>query len=813
MSKAIKYVDVILPLPLKDCFTYSTKNDNLKIGQLVVVQFGSRKFYSAIIKSIHLNKPKEYEVKSIITVLDEIPVVNSIQLAFWDWMANYYMCSLGDIMNAALPTYFRIASETQVIIHPEFDGELNYLQKDEVKLLEFLTIHDKLTLKEISTLLNQKQVFKLINDLIRREIIQIKENLYDKYKVKTLKVVELNISEDDLQNIPLTVKQSALVKSYKELIKESKSFVAVSTLLKKTGFSSSILWLLVKKKVFNIYHKKVSRFLKEDTKLITTNNLTDFQNKAYKHIKHEFEDKNVCLLHGITSSGKTELYIKMIREQLRRGKQVLYLLPEIALTNQIVKRLQKYFGNNIGVTNSYLNSSEKVEIWKAIQENQNNEKSLPIILGARSSIFMPFNNLGLIIVDEEHDTSFKQHQRNPRYNARDSAIYLANLHDAKVLLGTATPSLESYLHARNGKYGLVEMHKRYQGIKLPKIEVVNIHRAYLKKEMVNHFSFNMVNEIKNVLERGKQVILFQNRRGFSSYLSCSKCAYTPTCKQCDVSLTYHKKQNILKCHYCGYFESKYTCCPECNNLSFSSPSFGTEQIEECLESLFPDAITRRMDYDTTRGKYAYKYLIDDFEKGIIDILVGTQMVTKGLDFDNVSLVGILNADNMFHFPDFRSYERAFQLMTQVAGRAGRKEERGKVLIQTYDEKNDIFKKLKNNDFYSFIKLQALERKSFAYPPFSRMISILVKHKNINKLDSSASILSNMLKESFGNRVLGPEYPVINRIRNYYQKNLFIKIEIESSVKAAKKIINEIIEKTNSKKDFKSTRIVIDVDPY
>ncbi len=813
MSKATKYVDVILPLPVKDYFTYSTNIDDIKIGQLVVVQFGNRKFYSAIVKSIHLNKPKKYEVKSIITVLDDIPIVDSIQLKFWDWMANYYMCSLGDIMNAALPAYFRIASETQVVIHPQFDGELDGLTNDEIKLLDFLSLHIKLTLKEISKLLDTKQIFKLINDLIRREIIQIQENLNDKYKAKFIKVVELNISENDLKNIRVTVKQSLLIKNYIELNEYKTSFIKVSTLLQKTGCSVSILNLLVKKKIFNIYKKKVSRFLEVDSKLIKKNNLTDFQDKAYQQINKEFQDKNVCLLYGVTSSGKTELYIKKISEQLQQGKQVLYLLPEIALTNQIVKRLQKYFGNKIGVTHSYLNSSEKVEVWKSIQNKPNDKKSISVILGARSSIFMPFNNLGLIIVDEEHDISFKQHQRNPRYNARDSAIYLGNLHSAKVLLGTATPSLESYLHARNGKYGLVEMRTRYKGIELPKIEIINIHKAYLKKEMINHFSFTMINEIKKVLSRGKQVILFQNRRGFSSYVSCSRCAYTPTCKQCDVSLTYHKKENILKCHYCGSFEPKYNLCPECKNINFSSPSFGTEQIEECLENLFPDNIIRRMDYDTTRGKYAYKHLIDDFENGIIDILVGTQMVTKGLDFDNVSLVGILNADNMFHFPDFRSHERAFQLMTQVAGRAGRKEERGKVLIQTFDEENDIFNKVKNNDFNSFIKQQVTERKAFSYPPFSRMISILVKNKNKNKLDISASILSNMLRKSFGDRVLGPEYPIINKIRNYYQKNLFIKIELELSVKVAKEILNEILEKSYNNKDFKSTRIFIDIDPY
>tara|TARA_B100000925_G_C22000430_1_gene470995 strand:- start:213 stop:2654 length:2442 start_codon:yes stop_codon:yes gene_type:complete len=813
MNKKTKYLDVIIPLPLRDCYTYSTNYDNIKIGQLVVVQFGNRKFYSAVIKSIHYNKPKNYEVKSIITVLDESSIVDSTQLEFWDWMANYYMCSLGEIMNAALPAYFRLASETQIVIHPKFDGELNYLSENEIQLLDLLSFHYKLNLKEISKLLNQKQVFKFINNLLRREVIQIQENLNTKYKQKIVNAINLNISKNEIDSLSLTTKQIKLVYKYLELIEDDISFVTVSTLLQKTGFSRSVLNTLVKKKIFNVYQKKINRFLETENKILNINTLTDFQSNAYSKIKREFEDKNVCLLYGVTSSGKTEVYIKMIKDQLKLGKQVLYLLPEIALTNQIIKRLKKYFGNNISIASSFLNSSEKVEIWKSVQSSKNARKSLQIILGTRSSIFMPFYNLGLIIVDEEHDSSFKQHQRNPRYNARDSVIYLANLHNAKVLLGTATPSLESFLNAKNGKYGLVEMHKRYSGVELPKIEIIDINKAFLKKEMVNHFSFKMIKEIKNALIDGKQIILFQNRRGFSSYLSCSCCAYTPKCKKCDVSLTYHKKQNILKCHYCGYFESKQNSCLKCNNQTFVSPSFGTEQIEECLKNLFPDAVTRRMDYDTTRGKYAYKHIIDDFEKGIIDILVGTQMVTKGLDFDNVSLVGVLNADSMLHFPDFRSYERAFQLMTQVAGRAGRKGKSGKVLIQTFDENNDIFKKIKDNDFYNFVKQQAKERKFFSYPPFTRAITIVVKNKNKSKLDISASILSKMLIKSFGTRVLGPEYPMISKIRNYYQKNIFIKVELESSVKAAKKILNEILDKTYTSKDFKSTRIFVDVDPY
>ena len=517
-------------------------------------------------------------------------------------------------------------------------------------------------------------------------------------------------------------------------------------------------------------------------------------------------------MHGVTSSGKTELYIKLIEEQLKQGKQVLYLLPEIALTTQIIKRLQKHFGNKVGITHSHLNNGERVEVWKAVQEQDSEKVQYPIMLGARSSLFLPFSNLGLIIVDEEHDSSFKQHQPAPRYHARDAAIYLAYLHKAKVLLGSATPCVESYYNAKIGKYALVEMHTRFADIALPKIEIIDIRKAHLKKEMKHQFAPDMLNAIQETLEAGKQVILFQNRRGYSPVMSCGTCSYTPNCNSCDVSLTFHKWNNQLKCHYCGYTEQVPEVCPSCTAKDFSDKGFGTEQIEESLKELLPDYVTKRMDYDTTRGKNAHQQIITDFEQGRIDILVGTQMVTKGLDFDNVALVGILNADSMLHFPDFRAYERAFQLMMQVAGRAGRKGKQGKVLIQTYDEEHEMFSLLKKNDFATFIKQQVEERKLFQYPPYNRLIGITLKHKNQRKLDEAAMQLAIMMRKSFGSRVLGPEYPAIARIRNYYHKNVLLKIEQKGSIAEAKVILSTIIERMQNHSDFKSIRFIIDVDP-
>ena len=813
MFSPLIYIDVILPLPIKGTFTYSTDQEELLVGQRVVVKFGARKLYTAIIKEIHNRKPIDYDANPLLAILDEPPVVNRIQLQFWDWIASYYMCNLGDVMHAALPSSLKLASESKVIIHPDFDGDIEHLSQEENLLLNTLSHQEDLNIAEITKLIHVKNVFLFINELIRKQIIQIKEDLHDKYKEKVVQIVCFIASDRLLEKIKLSAKQLKFIKAYQQLnAKNPNKIWIVGDLLKKVGLSRAIFNALLKKEIFIIEQQGISRLSKSSQELIEDKQLEGFQKKALVEIHLAFKEKEVCLLHGVTSSGKTELYIKLIEQQLKQRKQVLYLLPEIALTTQIIKRLQKHFGNKVGIIHSHLNNGERVEVWKAVQEHDNKKIQYPIMLGARSALFLPFNNLGLIIVDEEHDSSFKQQQPAPRYHARDAAIYLAHLHKAKVLLGSATPCVESYYNAKTGKYALVEMSTRFAGIALPEIQTIDIRKAHLKKQMTQQFAPKMLSAIKETLESGRQVILFQNRRGYSPVLSCGTCAHTPNCNSCDVSLTFHKWNNQLKCHYCGYTEQVPDFCPSCGTKDFTDKGFGTEQIEESLKELLPTYVTKRMDYDTTRGKNAHQQIITDFEQGRIDMLVGTQMVTKGLDFDNVALVAILNADSMLHFPDFRAYERAFQLMMQVSGRAGRKGQQGQVLVQTYDEEHDMFGLLKTNDYNSFIRQQVQERKLFSYPPYNRLIGVTLKHKNQRKLDETANALVVLLRKSFGNRVLGPEYPAISRIRNYYHKNVLLKIENEASISKAKSILHKIIEKMKNHPDYKSVRLILDVDP-
>ena len=806
------YVDIILPLPVKGTFCYATNFLNILEGQRVVVQFGSRKLYTGIVKRIHHEKPENYEAKPILEVLEEPPIVNLRQLEFWDWMSGYYMCNIGDVMNAALPSSLKLESESRIVISPYFDGDVDFLDENQQRLLDLLIVEEELTLSKISKLLKSKNIFPFINELIRKQIVIIKEDLHDKYKKKKIKFLKLIINEDDLSKIRLTNKQRIFINTFIKLNnQEREPKLTISEVLKYIGFSRSILNSLIVKKVFVIEEKPVSRLILAREDKNVNIKLSDFQLQALKEIRQVFTKNKVCLLHGVTASGKTEIYIKLIQEKLDQGMQVLYLLPEIALTVQIIQRLQDHFGEKVLVCHSHLSNSERAEVWYAVQ-GKAGVSNYSIILGTRSSLFLPFLNLGLIIVDEEHDTSFKQSRPSPRYHARDSAIFLSKLHGADILLGSATPCVESYHNTIINKYGLVEMKSRFNKINLPVIETIDIRKAYLKKQMKYQFSPVMIDSIREALEEDKQVILFHNRRGYSPLLNCSECFFTPHCTYCDVSLTYHKWSNILKCHYCGYSDVVPTSCSKCNSLEFDDKGFGTEQIEENLKYIFPTHIIKRMDYDTTRAKNSYKKIISEFQKGSIHVLVGTQMVTKGLNFDNVMLVGVLNVDSMLYFPDFRSYERAFQMMIQVAGRAGRKSSEGKVLIQTYDEDNDIFTLLRSNSYTDFIKKEIKEREQFNYPPYSRLIRITLKHLRKKKVDLSADALAFSMRNSFGDRVLGPEYPFISKVRNYYQKDILLKIEKKASFTKAKNILDLIISNLRSKKDFRSIRFIVDVDP-
>ena len=811
MSSDLKYIDVILPLPVKGVFQYSYKSDiELEVGQRVIVQFGLKKLYTAIVFKKYENKTVDFKVKPIDSFINEKPLVNTKQLLFWDWVSKYYLCSIGDVMNAALPSSLKLASESKFLISPEFDGDVSLFENLELEIINLFVKSSEISLSNLTKKINKTIPYSVVNNLVRKEILISYEDINEKYKEKLIAFIHLN-NNVNWQKIKLSQKQNLLFENLKDLFSiETEKKWSISQLSKKLGYSRAIFNALIAKKVINVKTEPISRLLKFNKDDLIKKKLSSTQEKAFKKINHIFKEKDVCLLHGVTSSGKTEVYIKLIEEQIKIGKQVLYLLPEIALTIQIITRLQQKFGSKVNVFHSNLNSSKRVEIWKSIQQDNNNGVS--IILGARSSLFLPFSNLGLIVIDEEHDTSFKQQQPSPRYNARDGAIYLSSLHKAKVLLGSATPCIESYYNALKNKYGFVELLTRYSDIKLPKIKLIDIRKAGLKKEMKGVFSNVLISSISNAINNHNQVILFQNRRGFSRVISCNTCSETISCKNCSVSLTFHKFSNKLKCHYCGYNEDFPKKCKSCNNNSFSNKSFGTEQVADDLSNIFPNIIVKRMDYDTTRKRDAYKNLIYDFQQKKIDVLVGTQMIAKGLDFDNVSLVGILDADNILNFPDFRSHEFAFQLLTQVSGRSGRKEKQGEVILQTYNTEQELIKYVRNYDYLNFFKNQISERELFNYPPFSRIISITLKHRNDSQLNFFSDEFVFYLKKSFGNRVLGPEYPAISKIRNYYLKNILLKIEIGKSLEKAKQIIQFVEENLRNQKRLNGCLIIIDVDP-
>ena len=815
-SKEI-YVEVVLPLPLKGTFTYRVpyQFNEIKIGQRVVVQFGIRKVYTAIVIEIHNQKPDNYKIKDIISIFNEDVLVSSEQLIFWKWISNYYMSNIGDVMNMSLPSSLKLTSESKLKIHSEFDGDLELITSKEMPIIELILEKNEIILQDLYDFFDYS-VFSIINELIRKEIINVEEKLKDKYKIKTLLFVSLNkdieydIEYDILSNAP---KQRDLIQFLK---KQNQNFPkkkwSVLELLNKTNTSRSVINSLQKKNIINLNRRQVSRLMQSIDSYVELNSLNNDQKKALIQIKSSFAQKKVCLLHGVTSSGKTEIYIHLIQEHINNGNQVLYLLPEISLSTQIINRLRKHFGNKVGIYHSRMNNNERVEIYNAVKENDHNRFKYSIILGTRSSIFLPFKNLSLIIVDEEHDSSFKQTQKDPRYHARDASIYLSKLHNSNVLLGSATPSLESNYNVEVKKYEIVKLNNRFLDIDLPKIELVDIKKEYQKKRMKFHFSEKLIDSIAETLKNKKQVILFQNRRGFAPILECISCNWNPKCKDCDVSLTFHKQRNILICHYCGYFIDKISSCKLCND-SVIDKGFGTERIEEELNSLFPETKSIRMDYDTTRKKDSYQEIIDKFQSGEIDILIGTQMISKGLDFDNVQLVGVLGADNMLKYPDFRSNERAFQILSQVSGRAGRKNYRGKVIIQTFDTKHKTLNQVKNHAYDQMYLDQINERKLFKYPPFYKIISINIQHKQEKKLDLLSNQLSTILKSSFGDRVLGPQIPIISKIRRYYHQNILIKIEQGDSIHNAKSIINKIITICKKQGAFKSSRIILDVDPY
>ncbi|NVO03727.1 MAG: primosomal protein N' [Bacteroidetes bacterium] len=829
MDRITLFADVVLPIPLAGTFVYRVPfelNDEVKVGQRVVVQFGRQKVYTALVWKIHQIVPQSYEVKYVLSILDEKPIINEKQMQLWEWMAQYYMCTLGEVMNAALPSSLKLASESKIVLNPNFNYDFSQLNEKEYLIAEALDLRKVITLTECSDIVEQKKIIPLIKTLIEKGVILLQEELINQYKPK--KETFVSLADKYINDEPAlkkifdslekkSFKQLQLLISYISLTNinsESYQEISKSILLKSVDSNSTVLDALVKKGVFETCEKEVSRLEIYEKPVKESMELNEFQVKALDEIKDSFKEKDVVLLHGITSSGKTEIYVKLIEEAISQGKQVLYLLPEIALTTQIINRLRRYFGNNVGVYHSKFNENERVEIWNSVLNKPEDlvSRKYQIVLGARSAMFLPFENLGIVIVDEEHETSYKQYDPAPRYNARDAAIYLAHLHQCKTLLGSATPSIETFFKAKTQKFGFVELSKRFGEIQLPEILVADVKDETRKKKMKSHFSSFLIEHIGEALKRKEQVILFQNRRGFSTRLECDECNWVPQCKNCDVTLTYHKFRNQLKCHYCGFSTRIVEKCPTCNSKSLSLKGFGTEKIEDEIPIFFPDATVARMDLDTTRTKHAYQQIINDFEDRKVDILIGTQMISKGLDFDNVSLVGVLNADNMLSFPDFRAFERSFQLMAQVSGRAGRKGKRGKVVIQSFNPYHSVIRYIIDNDYIGMYESQLLERRNFKYPPFVKLVSITLKHKDSDLLDRAAKEFAINLKSVLGKRVLGPEFPLVSRVRNEYLKNILIKIENEISSARVKTLIGEEINKFKAHAEFKSARIIIDVDP-
>lgn len=811
------FINVILPLALPRLFTYQVDDKEvalLKPGMRVAVEFGKRKIYTALVHQIHQNPPLNYEAKPIHQIIDEKPLVNEFQLKHWEWMANYYMCSLGEIYKAATPSSLLLESETVLIKNKSFDNEVD-LNPDEFLILEALENHQQLPIESLSSIIDKKKSLFIIRQLMEKKAISLKEEIYEIYQPKLEKYIKLHPQweaegklESVFELVNRAAKQREALLTYFSMKSYTQKPVKFKTLLESSQCSAAVLNALEEKEILECYYIQVDR-VQYENEIEKPKILSEEQNVAFDEINNHFNKKSVVLLKGVTGSGKTEIYVKLIQEQLDLNKQVLYLLPEIALTTQIIQRLKKYFGNKIAVYHSKYTLNERVEVWNNVL---NQRASAQVIIGVRSSVFLPFQQLGLIIIDEEHEPSYKQVEPSPRYHARDTAIVLAKIHDAKVLLGSATPSLESFQNTLDDKFGLVNIENRFGDVQMPEMELINLKEMLRKKRMNGHFSERLILLIKEALHQKEQIILFQNRRGFAPILACKTCGVTPQCIQCDVSLTYHKFAKELKCHYCGYTQKVTNSCVACGSEDVVFLGFGTEQIEHEIQALFPEAKVARMDYDTTKGKHAYEQILEQFQQQEIDILVGTQMLSKGLDFEKVSLVGVLNADSLLNFPDFRAHERSYQLLVQVAGRAGRTK-KGKVVIQTYHPTHEIITQVATNNYMEMCQNQLKERLQFQYPPFYKTINITLKHKNKILLDDGTIWFAKALKNTFGNQVLGPTTPVISKIRNKYIKELLIKIPTHQSLQKTKAAVNQLKTSFLSIANYRSIQLIIDVDSY
>ncbi|KGO90748.1 replication restart helicase PriA [Flavobacterium suncheonense] len=813
------FIEVVLPLALSKTFTYQVSEAEyqyIQKGMRVAVPFGKSKIYTGLVIDLHQNPPVLYQAKEIHQILDEIPVVNELQIAHWKWIADYYMCSVGEVFKSALPTGFLLESETIISAAKETEIDAKELSDSEFLIYQALQQQSSLKVDDIIAVLGKKNVFPILNAMLAKKALVLQEEVSEKYKPKLTRYIRLQ--EEFLQQEQLSElmeilsraqKQRELVLHYFQLQAKERKPVSVKKLLETSGSTSAVVKSLVDKEIFEEYYIAEDRvaFEKDDD---LSFNLSSAQQKAFDEINASFEENAVTLLHGVTASGKTEIYIKLIEDYIESGKQVLYLLPEIALTTQLVTRLTAYFGNQVAVFHSKYSNNERVEVWNQVLHNSEKAK---IVIGARSALFLPFNDLGLIVIDEEHEQTFKQFDPAPRYHARDAAIVLAAQHKARVLLGSATPSLETYFNVKAGKYGLVELFERYGNVVLPEIYLVDLKDKYKRKRMTGHFSDELLEVMSESLGKGEQVILFQNRRGYSPFVECMTCGHVPQCPSCDVSLTYYKFKNQLRCHYCGHSIANPTHCHACQSVDLSTKGFGTEQIELELKTLFPNKVIGRMDQDTTRGKYGYEKIIDAFKNQEIDILVGTQMLAKGLHFDNVTLVGVMNADNMLNQPDFRSHERAYQMMMQVAGRAGRSEKRGKVMIQTYNPYHNIIQQVVSNDYAGMFKEQLYDRHNFKYPPYYRLIKLTQKHRDFDKLKEGSLWLYNVLVQQLQIPVLGPEEPAISRIRNEYIRTILIKIPTQQHLGNTKKTIQKVLNSFEAIAQYRAIKVTINVDNY
>ena len=820
-----KFVDVILPLPLPRYFTYSLPEewaDEVQMGCRVVVPFGRKKYYTAIVRNVHYCEPADYEVKEVSALLDAHPILLPEQFKFWEWLADYYLCTQGDVYKAALPSGLKLESETMVEYNPDFESEVR-LPEREQKILDLLSAEPEQCVTKLEKDSGLKNILSVIKSLLDKEAIFVKEELRRTYKPKTETRVRLanevrnekRLQElfDELARAP---KQLDLLMKYIELsgiwggdgLKSFPKEVNKKELLLRASASPAVFNGLVDKHIFEVYQQEVGRLNSVLREILPINPLNEHQKMAYDEVVRSFQSKNVCLLHGVTASGKTEIYIHLIEETIRQGKQVLYLLPEIALTTQITERLQRVFGARLGIYHSKFPDAERVEIW----QKQLSDGGYDIILGVRSSVFLPFRNLGLIIVDEEHENTYKQQDPAPRYHARNAAIVLAALYGAKTLLGTATPSIETWYNAMSGKYGLVELKERYKEIQLPEIISVDIKELQRKKRMNGPFSPLLLQYIREALEQKEQIILFQNRRGFAPMIECHTCGWVPKCKNCDVSLTYHKFRNELVCHYCGYKIQLPHHCPECQSPELRTMGFGTEMVEEEIATLFPSAKVERLDFDTARTRAAYERIIADFEKGKTQILIGTQMLSKGLDFGNVSVVGILNADSLMNFPDFRAHERAFQLMVQVSGRAGRRDKRGTVVLQTSQPDHPLIRMVERFAYKEMVRLQLGERSMFRYPPYYRLIVIVLRSRNDSILQELSVLYAENLRRRLGERVLGPVTPPITRVQTLHIRKIVLKIEIAAAIAPVREILESVHTEMQRYLPFKQLIVHYDVDP-